>query len=369
VTIIVLMALVAVQVVVVATACPLLVLLVRDAIRRQRTIPSLATVALLLATVLGMLGAEWDRPPVLGPALWFIAFPLVFATFPDGRFVPRWIICPVLGLTLLGVWYGVTQGRISDQRWWAPTLSASTLLMLGAQVYRYRRRSTVEERIRTRWPVLGTIVAVAGFVIMALVDQGRIGEGSELSLVVAGVLGALPAYGFALGLVAPTLTNVDAPMRNVLLGLAGAILLAPIYLAATELAKLAGARAAAAGWWGGFAVAAATTPALRLARRLADWAVYRGRPDPMRALTDLSNRLDTRMDPLSVPDTVVRTVCEALFLDGAELRAEGVLAASFGTVDGRAEQFDVEYQDEGSRCSQWRPGPASRSSPPTTAAC
>ncbi|WP_165439967.1 hypothetical protein [Micromonospora kangleipakensis] len=94
-------------------------------------------------------------------------------------------------------------------------MMVSIVVMLGAQVYRYRRRSTVEERVRTRWPVLATVLAVAGFAVTALVDDGRVGEGSELSIVVASVLGVLPSYGFAVALAAPTLTNVDAALRNV----------------------------------------------------------------------------------------------------------------------------------------------------------
>ena len=73
--------------------------------------------------------------------LWFTAFPLLAATFPDGRFVPRWLVAPVLVTVVPTTVELMDPDRWSDQPWW-PYFAFGELLLLLAQLYRYRRRAT-----------------------------------------------------------------------------------------------------------------------------------------------------------------------------------------------------------------------------------
>ncbi|MCA0293418.1 MAG: hypothetical protein LCH82_17835 [Actinobacteria bacterium] len=90
------------QAVIVAACLTLGVVLVADVVRRRRFtawLPHLAIVPLIA----GQLDARLDL-------LWAVAFPLLAATFPDGRFVPRWLVVPVAGYAVFGLVDIVTGG-------------------------------------------------------------------------------------------------------------------------------------------------------------------------------------------------------------------------------------------------------------------
>jgi len=115
---------------------------------------------------------------VAHPAFWFpvhlldyasqICFGIFFYVFPDGRFVPRWTrVLAVLSLPLfvLDIFFPKS----------APATAAEPLFLVFigtlvvAQVYRYRRVSTPDQRQQTKWVVFGIAVALVGFVaILAL---------------------------------------------------------------------------------------------------------------------------------------------------------------------------------------------------------
>ncbi len=95
----------------------------------------------------------------------FLGFVFVF---PDGRLVPRWSPLVVAGYAVwlvvnLSVLRPLTGSfdptRVVDLPFWA--------VAVGAQVYRYRRISTPEQRQQTKWVVMGlAIVVVQRFVFL-----------------------------------------------------------------------------------------------------------------------------------------------------------------------------------------------------------
>ena len=134
-------------------------------------------IAVLVAFLLVVLGVTNTiiSPPILIPLLGagaaaFIAnfanflgaisLPLLFALFPNGRFVPRWtrwlamaLIIPAIILTIF-LFFVVTVSPV------IPVLSeiffaVGTLCLIGAQIYRYRRVSTPLERQQTKWVLFG----------------------------------------------------------------------------------------------------------------------------------------------------------------------------------------------------------------------
>lgn len=87
---------------------------------------------------------------------------LFLALFPNGRFVPRWArwLIILYGLVAIPEFFFPAAWLNSRQQYgWL--LSAANLVIYGllvlAQVYRYRRISTLSERQQTLWPVLGII--------------------------------------------------------------------------------------------------------------------------------------------------------------------------------------------------------------------
>ncbi len=88
-------------------------------------------------------------------------------TFPDGHFVPRWTIWPVLVSVayVFSAYLGpvVAEGPLR----WPPTpVSPAVYIPIGIaavfQIYRYRHRSTQQEREQTKWIVYGLTIATIG---------------------------------------------------------------------------------------------------------------------------------------------------------------------------------------------------------------
>lgn len=312
-------------------AWPLVVLLaVAVARRRCAALPALAVAALLVELALHRVGID------SGGAVWFAALPLLLAVYPDGRFVPRWFVAPVVASLGIGVAVLVTRGAVTDAAWFAPWVGMAQGLMIVGQVHRYRRRASTAERESVRWAILGLLVSVLCFALLAA-GGGPIGEGSPTAVALAD-LAVLPApVGAAIGLLRPRVVNADAPLRIVL-----AFALAAPVLAVAHGATLA----VAGGWWGAAVVAAAAVPVIRFAAWASAWVVYRGRRDGGAAVTDLGRRLDAQPQARLVPETVLRTVVDSLHLDGAALRGTGILDAAVGDVGDDVEEFPVVYQGE-----------------------
>ncbi|WP_055480863.1 ATP-binding protein [Sphaerimonospora mesophila] len=336
---------------------PMVVILGATAVRRRRSEPRFAIVASALAVV----SVAWSlvfvfdvlnpaaqgesiTPVVLGAS--FVALPVLLGTYPDGRFTPRWLAVPALTLSGFGVVAIVTKGTVIEEPWWR-AVGWATLLLLAGQIYRYRRRATTAERESVRWVVLSMLVALSGCVGL-LVGVGTTIEDDSPALVHAVgnlVVLAIPV-GLLIGLLRPRLLDVDVALRVVVSGL---VLLAAVgipYWATTTALEALGTEAPAAGRIGALAGAAAAVAAARFAGAAADWLVYRGRPDPGRAVRDLGRALAEEPDAARVPAVVLRAVVDALSLDGAELRGDGVLRARVRTVGDPEFAIPVTYQDE-----------------------
>ena len=104
---------------------------------------------------------------------WASAVVLLFGLYPDGRFTPRWIVVPVsieIALQAINVASGFS---LEAQPWWPwHFLVTLGVTLLGGQVYRYRRRSSVDEREQTRWPLLAVLAMVFAYTLWAIVAVG-----------------------------------------------------------------------------------------------------------------------------------------------------------------------------------------------------
>lgn len=105
-----------------------------------------------------------------------IAITLFIFLFPDGRFVPRWMVFPTLLASLLDIPAYLAPGSAldgQDGNPGNPILSilwvAGLLMMVVAQVYRYRAVSNPIQRQQTKWAVLGIASALTCFLGLILV--------------------------------------------------------------------------------------------------------------------------------------------------------------------------------------------------------
>ena len=329
---------------------PLAVLVARRAASGRAPLASWATVALLVGGAI----AVWDPASTLmfsrvAVAVTNASLAMLFAVYPDGRFVPRWIVVPAAIEVALQV-ANVASGLALERQFWWPMHFAATwaLLIIGGQVHRYRSRSSVDERERTRWPLLAMVLLIFGFSLWGFVALGLDGVSTNRSTFwLANLLLILPGVGFAVGLLSPRLLRVDLALRWTIQW--GLWLTAMSALAWAVSAALVDLAAAPRAWLTAAIVGATAVPALWAARRIADLTVYGRRSDPLRTLEDLGDRLAASVDPRTVPVDIVTTVTSSLGLAGAAMRGSPALSATAGApvdmVEGRTE-YPIRYQGE-----------------------
>lgn len=140
-------------------------------------------VALLLAVGWAVLDtgsstlALWRaNPRFAAPAtlLLFLNYALLvplYSLFPDGRWVPRWSRWVALVMIAVNVAFFLFIFPAPNTDPWvrAKNIIAlpALLFVAGAQVYRYRRVSTVVQRQQTKWVVFGFALLMAGALLLA----------------------------------------------------------------------------------------------------------------------------------------------------------------------------------------------------------
>jgi hypothetical protein len=122
-----------------------------------------------LSTPLEYSSTAWYMPTVFLFLLDTTLYLLVFALFPNGRFVPAWMRWLVTAEIALGVIFYLLPTSSSNTETLLTSPTASQLLfiwvniiggwvsIIGGQIYRYRRVSSPTERQQTKWVVLGII--------------------------------------------------------------------------------------------------------------------------------------------------------------------------------------------------------------------
>ena len=359
--------LIASQVILLVVSSALVALLIARIVRvppSRALLPQVAMIGILVTSAVVVVGdsAQFGR-------IIFILLALLLATYPDGRFVPRWTVAVVLAWIVLVIveWLGA---GLTDQPWWWMVPTASMLTLLGAQLYRYLRRSAAPEREAVRWAILGIASSAVFFLIIELTGDGLIAADGPASVAWAHLAMIPFLVGPAIGLIRPRLWNVDAAFRWFLAGLAAALPLALVYWLTTALAGSLGATVAGAGWWGAVAVAVAAYPVLRASWRLATILVYRGRGDADTAAARLAERLDDLPEPLAVSQTVAQAVADAVRADTVELHGDGVFSARVGPGQATdaaasvAEEFPISFHGDVLATLIVHPRPGERSLTP-----
>jgi hypothetical protein len=118
----------------------------------------------------------WELPINIVYFVGEASFFVLFCVFPDGRFVPRWTRWVAAGWVV----YWLLNTFLSDLPFvgpgnWPPLIHfflISGLIgsLVVAQIYRYRRVSTQEQRQQTKWVVFGFAAAIATIIGVLLVN-------------------------------------------------------------------------------------------------------------------------------------------------------------------------------------------------------
>lgn len=302
-------------------------------------------------------------PVVLG-ALAFVqflgvlSFILICFLFPDGRFVPRWTL-PLTAAALVVVGLQTFRPDIV----WPPLLAGANWLgafslLVFAQIYRYRRVSSREQRQQTKWVVLGlTGAALVEMVkrLLLLVVPSLGGPGS----LAAPIGDMLSAFGFLLvpltisfAVLRYRLWDIDILINRTLVYAALTTSVVGLYVGVvTYLGALFRSD-------GNLAISLVATglvailaqPWHAVLQRSVNRLLYGQRDEPYMVITRLSRRLESALAPEAVLPAIVETVAQALKLPYAAIfwkQGETMeLAASYGRPGGEAMSLPLVYQAE-----------------------
>jgi hypothetical protein len=255
---------------------------------------------------------------------------LFFFLFPDGRFVPRWTRWMVIFWAVSQMGYYFFPGSFLDIYRLSPlinfvTITAFACIVVGSQLYRYRRVSGPVQRQQTKSVVFGTVVAMIGTVgfglpIYASLPNAQYGEPYTLASE-AGIFGSLLLIPLSIGvaIIRHRLWAIDIVINRTLVYGALTASLVLVYLggvAATQaifhaltgqeqqpqLAIVAST----------LVIAALFTPLRRRIQSFIDQRFYRRKYDARKTLHDLSLRLRDETDLDALSDDLVEAVRETM---------------------------------------------------------
>jgi hypothetical protein len=207
--------------------------------------------ALLVALMLVALGPIIGASSLAsGPMLWqtlnqgltFLLTALllvVFAIFPSGQFVPRWMRWPLVILLIVEVPLtffpaaGLMTNTAVSQPGWLVTLVGLAGVAF-AQGYRYRRVSNLLQRQQTKWVVFGLaapIATLAGVSVLTLVFPALTDRGSFFPLLLSWSSFPLICVplGFGFAIMRYRLWDIDALINKALVYGSLTVLLAGVY--------------------------------------------------------------------------------------------------------------------------------------------
>jgi signal transduction histidine kinase len=234
--------------------------------------------------------------------------------------------------------------------------------LIVAQVYRYRRVSTPEERQQTRWVVFGAAIALLGFLLLAFLPLALLQlffPGQPLSLLpsiflITGVYLVLMLIPLALAvaILRYRLWDIDIIInRTLVYGLLTASIVGIYVLVVGSLGLLfrTGSNPlislAATGM-----IAVLFQPLRQLLQRGINRLMYGERDEPYAVIARLSQRLKETLAPDAVLSTIAETVAQALKLPYVAIlwKQEETfeLAVSYGELAGEPLTLPLVYQAE-----------------------
>jgi hypothetical protein len=308
---------------------------------RRRSEPIALVVSFFLITF-GAVGAgdvlattypTFQVPAQIVNVLATVSLPLFFGLFPNGRMVPRlyWAVVAYFGVGyLVQTTLGLTNSDSPLGSFWTWTGWLGALLGgVAAQIYRYRRISTLVEQRQTRWVLFG-MGALAVFILSLLAYTAILGDATIgtpddpdlfrrfVFLVVLNLAFQVVYLSIGLAILRSNLFDIDVIIRKTLVYAALTALLALVYFGGVVLLqRLFGAltgveQSPLAVVVSTLAIAALFTPLRRRIQDGIDRRFFRKKYDAQRVLAQfaLTARDETDLDALT--GELARVVQETL---------------------------------------------------------
>jgi signal transduction histidine kinase len=227
---------------------------------------------------------------------------LLFCIFPNGHYVPRW----TRWLFLVSILISLLFLAIPEARSILPfTILPQFILLMYAQVYRYRNVSSDVERQQTKWVIFGLLTTIVLSVIASII-YGK----------PSGPLINLIPLSLAIAILRSRLWDIDLILNRTLVygALTGGIVALYVLLvgALSMLSQASGNLLISLLATG--LIAFLFQPLRERLQRGVNRLLYGERDDPYAALARLGKRLEASIAPEAVLPTVVTTVREVLKL-------------------------------------------------------
>ncbi|HET9111892.1 MAG TPA: GAF domain-containing sensor histidine kinase [Ktedonobacterales bacterium] len=318
----------------------------------------------LSVTALALSYPALNLPIAVIGGLGVASLALFFLLFPDGRLAPRWtgVVIPLIVAQGVAAVLPASSPLNSANwpAWLGALLSLTTyVVIIYAQVYRYRRLSTAEERQQTKWVAFAIVAVAVGFIVLGGIFNLVFPQANQpdspaylVTLAYPLLLLLVPvSVGFAIlryrlwdidlvirrALVYSVLTAFVVGMYVVVVGYLGALFRASgsplISLIATGI------------------VAVLFQPLRGLLQRGVTRLFYGQRDEPYVVLSGLGQRLRTTLEPDDILPAIVTTVREALKLSYVAIEAPNGAATSPIASDGEPparepSRLPLTYQGE-----------------------
>jgi len=306
---------------------------------------------------------------VLQPLIFIPLTTLLYATFPDGRFIPPWTRTAALVVVVLTVPMAMA---ISPETWGVVfetspyTLLAPIYLFvfglgglfLYAQIHRYRHVSTPIQRQQTKWVLYGigiwfALVAVSSppwLYVQSLPSGSTIPGWVAGTTVLWGLATAVIPATLAISILRYRLYDIDLIINRTLVygaltGMTvGLYVLAIVAFGALFQSNLLIAVLATA------IAAIAFQPLRARLQRGMNRLMYGERDDPYTVLARLGRRLEATQSPEAALSTVVETIAQTLRLPYVAIvsdRGEApAVVASYGLTSDHTLALPLTYQAE-----------------------
>lgn len=164
-----------------------------------------ATYTSILDYGLKPLAPAWIWPVGVLEVLGLSSLLIFFLLFPHGGFAPRWTRWLVPLIIIAEVHYvffnDLTQGPNGSADVFPVdfiVLAILVFILVGAQIYRYRRVSTHRERQQTKWVVFGFAGAMLGFVVSFTLEHLFFSDQTVQSPVFDTLVTTTVSFGFLL---------------------------------------------------------------------------------------------------------------------------------------------------------------------------
>jgi hypothetical protein len=252
----------------------------------------------------------------------FASLILFMFLFPDGRFVPRWMLLPAL-VWVVNDAVSVLTPEAFEFGWFGAVgflaFFVPAALAVGSQVYRYRKTSDTAQRQQTKWVVLGIVTALGGYLALVAV-RGTFAGPEEGALLPFVFFESAPNFLFlaipisvGLAVLRSGLWNIDEIINRALVYGALTTSLALVYFGSVValqyvLRALTGHGSNLAVVASTLAIAALFNPLRRRVQRSVDRRFYRRKYDARATLAAFAGRLRDETDLPTLEKDLVRVV-------------------------------------------------------------